>query len=759
MFDTEHGVAQSEVIGIILILGITFTGISIILVTGNPSLEDTKELARTSTAENGMALLDERISSAALSRSDKKRLTLNLQSGEMSVSPEAGSMKIYSSPPALLWSESPDANDAVHVLNFTVEGGSDLVGNDTNPKRLRGITVTYPSGAGFDVTGSDVVTSGIDTDMDGRTEGSPGVPGSGESYPTQNRLRIDFNENSAGRLNETNLITVRYNGIEQPSGGGEYDVRIAVENDDGNTVKKSATVTLGDGVSEPVRQIDTQVSMGSIEYETEDSVVAYQNGGVWTKLKGEDRISRTVSKPEVYYGGNTLTASIINITNAADISLGGSPSLTATNTENVRVFPKRGTQKTNPLTDRNVYIDVSTSYYNAWSSYFETETVGDVVDIEGTGETRTVGVELSPLPDTVYNHAVLTRNGNLTLTNTTVDSYDAAVSDYSTRFRFGNADITAAGNITLENETGTSALLSRVYGDVLAGDRVLMENRTVVNGSVKARGHPGAPGGENITIEGTGCRVQDRLKAPGTIDSNCDSSQEDERMPSESLPDIELVDDEIDERIEEYSDNPNYLPDGDGKSVVNVSSGNYYVDEDHDTSASGTGQLYWNGKTVRFETDGGPINIAVKNGSDSVLRPSNTVLEIDGTNPVRIYSGNYSTSITSQPKIEFENITMKTPGNRTDLFTVFVHSTKGGFFTQYTNVTVRGGSEFYGTLYAPDSDHVQVTDSEVHGAIVAGEADIVNSGIHYDQQLRDPAAEGVSAVNYLHVTDNRVRVR
>ena len=759
-------VAQSEVIGVIIILGITFTGISIILVTGNPTLDDTKDLARTSTAENGLSLLDERVSSAALSGSEKKQFTLNLQSGELSVSPEGGNMRIYSAPAADVWSRdpSPGASGVVHVLNFTVEGGSELVGNDTNPRNLDSITVRYPTG--FDVGGvdGDHGFEGIDSNIDGNIDKPISVD---STSPGSSEFVINFDGGTV--LNETDMITIEYDDIDQPSACGgrdpnECDVNVTVENDDGDTVTKETTVEIGPDARPPVRQIDTEVSMGKIEYETTDSVIGYQNGGVWTKPEGEDTISRTISKPEVYYDGNTLTASIINITNAADIALGGTPSMTATNTRNKRVFPVMGTERTNPLNDRNVYVEVNTSYYNGWSNYFERETVGDVVDVSGTGGTRTVRVELSPLPDTVYNQAIVATKGELTLANTTVDSYDSSVSDYSPRYRFGNANTFAEGNITLENETGTSALLSRVYGDVLSNDRVVMQNRTVVNGSVKARGYPGAPGGENITLKGSGCRVQEKLVTVDT--SNADIGAPDcgtdkiEKKGNveeiESLPKIDLVDSEIQERVEEYSNSPNYLPDGSSTSVVNVSAGNYYVDDTHDTSAPGSGQLDWSNKKIRFETDGGPINIAIKNGTDTLFQIRDTEFEVEGDNPVRVYSGNMSTSLSNFPKIEFQNITMDTRGSRTDLFTVFLHSTRSGY---RTNVTMKEGTEFYGTLYAPDSKYVQVAGSEVHGAMVVGEADIVDSGVHYDQQLRDPAAEGTSAVNYLHVTDNRVRVR
>jgi hypothetical protein len=747
----DRTVGQSEVIGVILILSITFTGISIILLSGNPTLEDTKDLARTSTAENGLSLLDERVSSAALSGAEKKKFSLNLQSGELSVSPDDGKIRIYSAPPVNVWSTSPSASDATHVLNFTVEAGSDIAGNETDPGELRSITVRYP--AGFDVGSADADDGfeGIDTDIDGSLEKSLSV----DTNTGTTEFTVEFDGGTS--INESDMISLEYGGIDQTGvGSGEYSVEVIVENKDGETVERQSTVQIGDDAEPPVRQIDTTVTMGKIEYETTDSVVAYQNGGVWRKPKDEDSVSKTISKPEVYYNGNTLTASIINITNTADIALGGTPSMTATNTNNERVFPVRGTERRNPIGDRNVYVEVNTSYHQAWSEYFERETVGDVVDVEGSGDTRTVRVELSPLPDTVFNQAVVARNGNLTITNTTVDSYDSVASDYSETFRFGNADVAAGGNVSLENETGTTAYLSRVYGDVISADRVVMQNRTMVNGSVKAYGYPGPPEGQNITVQGTGCRIEGELVAPGTIGATC--TNKDNEPETGALPALitdrdsqVLVDDEIQQRIDEYSNSPTYLPDGDGKAVVNVTPGNYYMNDTSDAK-----KLEWDSDPdkIRFVTDGGPINIAMENGTGTRLLFDDVAVKVDGTNPVRVYSGNASST---QPKIRFENASMETDGDRTDLFTIFVQSSRA--FFDDTKVTMTDGTEFYGTIYAPDTNEVQVSNSEIHGAMVVGEADIINSGIHYDQQLRDPAAEGTTAVNYLHVTDNRVRVR
>jgi hypothetical protein len=129
-------------------------------------------------------------------------------------------------------------------------------------------------------------------------------------------------------------------------------------------------------------------------------------------------------------------------------------------------------------------------------------------------------------------------------------------------------------------------------------------------------------------------------------------------------------------------------------------------------------------------------------------------IEVEGDNQVQIYSGNGS-ALVNTPKILFDNVTMDTD-DRGNLFGISVRSTGPG---EVTNITFEEGAEFYGSLYAPDTNEIQVSNSDIHGAMVVGEADIVDSGVHYDQQLRDPAAEGTSAVNYLHVTDNRVRVR
>jgi len=734
--------AQSEIIGVVLILGITFTGISIIWVTGSPSLESTKDLSRSLSAENSISLLDERVSSAALSGAGHKKVTLNLGSGDLSVSPTEGTIRVYSAPSlrVLPKNPSPSEDNVNHVLNFTVESGSSL-----NGVTLDNVTVRYPPG--FDTGGvNNNDDAGIDTDIDGTAEKTVGYDADGTG-PNSRTVEVDFVDDET--VNETDLVTVEIEDVDNPSSAGDYEVEAVVSGESGDSVTKKTGVEITEDPPRTARQIDTTIEMGKIEYESEDSVVAYQNGGVWKKEKGETDYSKRVSKPELYYQQNTLTGSIINVTNTATISLSGTPSLTVENAGNERIFPKTGTERTNPLGDENVYVEVNTSYHEAWSDYFESETVGDVVEVEGTGNRRAVRVELSPLPDAVFNQAVVAQDGDLNVTNTTVDSYDSTVSEYSPQLRFSNADIAANGNVSIRN--GSSPVETRVYGGVLSGGRVTVEPETGVRGGVKAYGSASAPGGENITADGSPCPVGGDLVAPGVIGApNCPLSQKDNRIPDENLPSRDLVDSRVQDRIDEYSNSGSALPDG--GAVVNVTPGNYYLNSSN--------QPDYNGPTgpdkVRFLTESGRVNIAIKEGTSSRLLFGDVEVEVVGTNPVTVYSGNGDSLLTSFPKIRFRNATMDTRDGRTDLFRILVNST--GPLAR-TNVTLSDDTEFHGTLYAPDTEEVQVGNSEVHGGMVVGEADLVDSGIHYDQRLRDPRADGISAINYLHVTDNRIRVK
>jgi hypothetical protein len=81
--------AQSEIIGVILILGVTFASIAVILLLGQPILSDATDSATVDRVQNEMITLDSRLTAASVGTSVNETLTFNLQGGSLTSEPDA----------------------------------------------------------------------------------------------------------------------------------------------------------------------------------------------------------------------------------------------------------------------------------------------------------------------------------------------------------------------------------------------------------------------------------------------------------------------------------------------------------------------------------------------------------------------------------------------------------------------------------------------------------------------------------------------
>jgi len=142
--------AQSEIIGIILILGITFASIGVILLLGQPVLSDATNDATVDRVQNEMLTLDARLTAAAQGTSVNESLTFSLEGGEL----------------------TSDANAT--RLNVTLEDGT-VVYNRTigDIEYENGNTaVAYEAGGIWrrnTITGASFLVSSPDFDFDGET--------------------------------------------------------------------------------------------------------------------------------------------------------------------------------------------------------------------------------------------------------------------------------------------------------------------------------------------------------------------------------------------------------------------------------------------------------------------------------------------------------------------------------------------------------------------------------------------------------------
>lgn len=139
-----------------------------------------------------------------------------------------------------------------------------------------------------------------------------------------------------------------------------------------------------------------EADFGAVIYEQGERSVAYQGGGVWTRNAGGE--GRVVSPPEFHYRGATLTFPIVQVQGSDAVS-GSSTATVHRTTQTELVFPSSlqypdGSRYENPQGEGHIEVEIQSQYYEAWATYFEQRTDGEVTVDEGT---NTVTVELVSL--------------------------------------------------------------------------------------------------------------------------------------------------------------------------------------------------------------------------------------------------------------------------------------------------------------------------------------------------------------------------
>jgi len=87
--------AASEVIGHVIVLGLTLTGISIISLVGVPAIFDLQDMANVRNAEQAFTVMDSRVSAVVLGNSPLQFLDVNLRGGTISVEPNGTGKESY----------------------------------------------------------------------------------------------------------------------------------------------------------------------------------------------------------------------------------------------------------------------------------------------------------------------------------------------------------------------------------------------------------------------------------------------------------------------------------------------------------------------------------------------------------------------------------------------------------------------------------------------------------------------------------------
>lgn len=121
-------------------------------------------------------------------------------------------------------------------------------------------------------------------------------------------------------------------------------------------------------------------TLGALVYETDDSTITYQGGGVW---RGSENESTMISPPEFHYRGSTLTLPIISV-NGTDSFAGSGRASVSVEDRSRRIFPNAsepsyGNQSyRNPIDSGNVTVTIHSDSYVAWAEYLEQRTEGSV---------------------------------------------------------------------------------------------------------------------------------------------------------------------------------------------------------------------------------------------------------------------------------------------------------------------------------------------------------------------------------------------
>jgi hypothetical protein len=124
-------------------------------------------------------------------------------------------------------------------------------------------------------------------------------------------------------------------------------------------------------------------TLGAVVYESGDTTIAYQGGGVWQR--GPDG-TRMVSPPEFHYRGRTLMLPVVQVVGEGAAAGSARATVSRGGFHDRRVYPNAsrsfsvaGTDPfLNPVPNGSIVVRIESEYARAWGSYFEERTDGEV---------------------------------------------------------------------------------------------------------------------------------------------------------------------------------------------------------------------------------------------------------------------------------------------------------------------------------------------------------------------------------------------
>lgn len=293
-----------------------------------------------------------------------------------------------------------------------------------------------------------------------------------------------------------------------PLGGAESD-SLSVRPDDG----RIRVVVVNGSTSWEL----ANASLGAVVYRSGDARIAYQGGGVF-RARGND--SRLVSPPEYHYRGKTLTLPIVRVTGGSWAG-GGDTSLRVVKNGSETLFPNA--TLSNPLSDGEVYVEITSDYHDGWAEYFRTRTEGAVTHDR---DNRTVAVNLTVPVSETFEHGVATTasgpgaiSGSGTFENSTT-GVDRPSASWNVEQHVEDCEAGNCADLSSEDDDGTLENGTYYHDGDFTFDTVVFDTSggdvaVVINGSMTT------DGSDQLTVAGDG-NVTFYVRGSVSISGNSD---------------------------------------------------------------------------------------------------------------------------------------------------------------------------------------------------------------------------------------------
>lgn len=206
--------------------------------------------------------------------------------------------------------------------------------------------------------------------------------------------------------------------------------------------------------------------MGSVRYNLDDRIIAYEGGGVWSRYSEGGTIM--TSPPEFHYNGETMTLPIVKVI--------GNDSISGSSNVNIKVkssntpaihYPNTSINSnfTNPINCNKILIYIKSDFYDGWAEYAETLThTAATLDHYN----KTAIIEMNTRPEM----------GTFPLsTYFEIPALDHTKSEPFNNFSFyfyvdGSADFFKSSGMTITATSGTKTLEYSFYKD--GKDKVIL---------------------------------------------------------------------------------------------------------------------------------------------------------------------------------------------------------------------------------------------------------------------------------------------